>query len=418
MTVIFQNVHENMRRTMKPSRWQIDICLSLIALGVGVWPMSARAEEESGTTAEMVLVPGGTNSGNDPDFGAYSLTVESFWMDKTEVTLAQWRQVYEWALAHGYEFEHEGSGKGEKHPVHTVNWYDCIKWCNARSEMEGRAPVYMDGGEVYRTGQVFPRMNLDRSGYRLPTNEEWEYAARGGLQGHRFPCWWPLENTITLGKANYSASPWYSYDATKEADYYEWYNGTASVRSFSANGYGLYDMAGNVSEWTGSTSGRYWSCRGGGWDNNAADCRCGLKYWVNPCKAKNDCGFRAVCRAGVTTKTPEAVSFAWLERYPEALAAHDGDYEAFAADTAANGWPVWACYVADLDPTDEASELRVGLEQDENRNWQPKIVSGESPDRRYTMEGASQMPMEDGEVQWGEVGPESRFFRARVEIPE
>jgi formylglycine-generating enzyme required for sulfatase activity len=85
----------------------------------------------------MVLIPGGTNSGTNPladgesysDFypSSYSLTVDSFYMDRTEVTKAQWDTVYNWAVNHGYSFYDSGSGKAINHPVHFVNWYDCVK---------------------------------------------------------------------------------------------------------------------------------------------------------------------------------------------------------------------------------------------------------------------------------------------------
>ena len=258
---------------------------------------ATRSDEDTGPSAGMVRIPGGTNSGVDPDFGAYTLTVSAFYMDRTEVTYAHWKRVYNWAVAHGYSFDYAGSGKGNSHPVHTVNWYDCVKWCNARSEMEGRTPAYRVGGAIYRTGRSSPTVDLDGNGYRLPTSEEWEYAARGGLRGKRFP--WG--DTISHAKANYYGGLGsYSYD--QSGGWHPRYNHgnnpyTAPVASFAANRYGLYDMAGNIWEWTTAASGSYRSVRGGGWDYWGYNCQCGNDHgWYYADGADNFFGFRAVRR--------------------------------------------------------------------------------------------------------------------------
>ena len=101
-------------------------------------------------------------------------------VDEFEVTKELWDSVYNWALAHDYAFDNPGLGKALDHPVHTVNWYDVIKWCNARSEMEGFGPCFLDGGEPYRNGEVHPEVNWYADGYRLPTRHEWNYAGQGG----------------------------------------------------------------------------------------------------------------------------------------------------------------------------------------------------------------------------------------------
>lgn len=242
----------------------------------------------------MARIPGGTNSGTDADFGFYSLTVEPFYMDRTGVTKAQWDTVYSWAVAHGYGFDNSGSGKAANHPVHTVSWYDCVKWCNARSEMEGRTPCYTVGDSIYKTGRIAPGCNLDANGYRLPTAEEWEYAARGGLSGKRFP--WG--DTITHNEANYASYSYNSWDisftrgyhpayVTEGDPYFDPY--TSPVGSFPANGYGLYDMSGNLWEWC-------WDrfVRGGAWDSVAGMCGGGSS--ANPIAGGSNRGFRTVRR--------------------------------------------------------------------------------------------------------------------------
>ena len=251
-------------------------------------------------TFKMVEIPAGTNSGTDPDYGAYSLTVDAFYMDATEVTKAQWDAVYTWAVANGYSFSNAGSGKGTDHPVHTVNWYDCVKWCNARSEKDGKTPCYTVSDSTYKTGESAPDCNFEANGYRLPTRDEWEYAARGGLSGKRFP--WG--DTINHDNANYYANgSAYSYDTSPYTSYtyhpsYDsgGYPYTSPVGSFSSNGYGLYDMSGNVWEWCWDTSGSDRSIRGGGWSFNASYARCGLEVWDSPDFVPYGRGFRAVRR--------------------------------------------------------------------------------------------------------------------------
>ena len=243
----------------------------------------------------MVKIPGGTNSGFDPDFGNYSVTNTTFYMDKFEITKVQWDAVHIWAVTNGYSFA-EGQGKALDHPVHTVNWYDCIKWCNARSEMEGRTPCYTVGGITYKSGTSAPDCNFEANGHRLPTVYEWDYAARGGLCGRRFP--WG--DTISHSQANYfGASETYSYDYS--SGYHSAYTAggipyTSPAGSFPANGYGLYDMATNVGEWCWELSGSTRYIRGGAWNNYATSARCGSMFLLAPIETRDFLGFRTVCR--------------------------------------------------------------------------------------------------------------------------
>ncbi len=261
---------------------------------------------DSPAPSGMVAIPAGTNSGTDPDFGAYSLTVSAFFMDATEVTKAQWDEVYAWAVANGYGFSNAGSGKASGHPVHTVNWHDCVKWCNARSQKEGRTPAYYTTSAkstVYKTGMI----NIENdcvnwgSGYRMPTDNEWEYAARGGASSRRFPWGDRIDHT----RANYYAGG-YPYD-----DGYSGYDTryatggtpyTSPGGTFAPNGYGLYDMAGNVWEWCWDWypgyTGSYRVARGGGWSRYARYCRAAIRSYGDPSDSSYDLGFRSVLPPG------------------------------------------------------------------------------------------------------------------------
>lgn len=244
----------------------------------------------------VVPVPAGTNSGTDPDFGDYSITMNGFYMDQYEVTRELWKQVYKWAVSHGYEFDNPGDGRGTKYPVHTVSWYDCVKWCNARSEMEKRKPCYTSNGATYKTGQHSPDCDFDANGFRLATCKEWEYAARGGLEGKRFP--WG--NTISHEKANYNAGG-VPYDESKSL--HPKYRGdvddndTSPVGSFPPNTFGLYDMVGNINEWNWDESNGRRCMRGCSSTSAARYGRCGADdSFFSPSHTFNGFGFRTVCK--------------------------------------------------------------------------------------------------------------------------
>jgi sulfatase modifying factor 1 len=185
----------------------------------------------------------------------HDVFVSAFHMDRYEVTKALWDEVRKWGISHGYNFTSAGSANNTNHPVHTVNWYDVVKWCNARSEKEGLMPAYYTDARqtnVYRTGWIDLLNDSVKwdAGYRLPTEAEWEKAARGGGVEHRFP--WTDMDTISHSRANYYATNRYAYDSSPTWGYHPTFaEGTARtspVGSFAPNGYGLYDMAGNVWE--------------------------------------------------------------------------------------------------------------------------------------------------------------------------
>ena len=193
--------------------------------------------------AGMVFIPAGRfqmgdsfDEGSSDERPVHDVVIGAFYVDKYEVTLALWEAVRQWAATNGYEFEAAGSGLGSNYPVHDVPWSDMIKWCNARSEREGLVPCYYvdpSRTEACRQGDC---SNLSRycvawtaSGYRLPTEAQWERAARGGPSGQRYP--------------------WGNQADPTRANYGDEESGPLPVGSFAPNGYGLYDVAGNVWEW-------------------------------------------------------------------------------------------------------------------------------------------------------------------------
>jgi formylglycine-generating enzyme required for sulfatase activity len=279
----------------------------------------------------MVYIPGGAfrmgdtlNDGNTAELPVHSVFISSFFMDRYLVTRELWVTVDSYALSAGYGFDNGGSYKAASHPVQTINWYDAVKWCNARSQRDGLTPYYYtDAGltTVYKAGQIAPYVNTSASGYRLPTEAEWEKAARGGLSGLRFP--WG--NTISESQANYYGNTSaYSYDLGPNG-----YNSigsiggtspaTSPVGSFAANGYGLYDMAGNVLEWCwdwydqnwygnyqatmddprGPASGTYRLLRGGIWNYNASRLRCASRDGYYTPSSANAYGFGFRCVRGL-----------------------------------------------------------------------------------------------------------------------
>ena len=277
------------------------------------------------TVEALALIPAGafqmgvTSGDTDPNAPSVSVTVSAFYMGKNEVTKALWDEVRTWAAANGYTDLAAGAGKASNHPVLRVSWWDVVKWCNARSEKEGLTPFYTVDGAVMKTGTTEPTVDWSANGYRLPTEAEWEKAARGGVSGKRFP--WGTD-TISHSQANYRSTTFYSYDASGSVNnYHPTYNNgttpyTSPVGAFAANGYGLNDMAGNVFEWCwdwfgastyvngatdprGAASGTSRVYRGGSWNSfGAVGCRSAHRVSLNPANQSDGVGFR-IARSSV-----------------------------------------------------------------------------------------------------------------------
>jgi formylglycine-generating enzyme required for sulfatase activity len=325
------------KRSVKIWKWLLPLG---VALGLGAW----WCFQPSGRAAPgMVLIPAGDFQMGDqsmPKLGAsnelpaHTVRVSAFSMGNFEVTKSEWDLVRIWALQNGYTDLAEGGGKSPDHPVQSVSWYDVVKWCNARSQMEGLTPCYMVAGAVYQTREhAGVACDWSVNGYRLPTEAEWEKAARGGKVGLDYP--WG--NDISHGRANYFeasrklskllelwhrlldiVNPGRSRSSGVSAFHPVYETGskpyTSPVGSFSANSYGLYDMSGNVYEWCwdkhreypsgsqidprGDASGAYRVGRGGSWGSNEFACRAATRNSHAPTFTANYFGFR-IARSSV-----------------------------------------------------------------------------------------------------------------------
>jgi len=137
-----------------------------------------------------------------------------------------------------------------------VSWYDVVKWCNAKSEKEGKTAVYLvNGAVVYRSGKIREVSQIaGANGYRLPSEAEWEWAATGGIKTHGYAYSGSDDpNTVSWTKKNFS-------------------NTTKAVGTKAGNELGIYDMSGNVCEWCWDGDGSYYRrIRGGSWNGIADD---------------------------------------------------------------------------------------------------------------------------------------------------
>ena len=189
-----------------------------------------------------------------------SISGKNFEMLSTEVT----QKLYTLVMG-----KNPSSFKGDKLPVECVSWYDAVQFCNALSNKFGLSPVYTINGTTVT-------QNASANGFRLPTEAEWEYAAKGG------------ENFTYAGSSNINEVAWYYGNSNYR---------THSVAQKKANGYGLYDMSGNVLEWcwdVNPRSGNGRCLRGGSWYNDADNCGVSYRYWSHADSRCSYMGFRVV----------------------------------------------------------------------------------------------------------------------------
>ena len=203
----------------------------------------------------------------------------------TEVTQKQYKAVMG---------ENPSEHKGDDLPVENVSWFDCVVFCNKLSEKQNLEPCYSYKGSTDVSKWKFLKeetgnwseskwkkfnekdfvCNFKAFGYRLPTLEEWQYAAKGGED--------------------------YKYAGSDNLDEVGWHSGNSDIKTHSvaqkkANGYGLYDMSGNVWEWVwDSYSGLRYRC-GGSYNYDDNYCGVGRRYGNYASSRYNSIGFRLVC---------------------------------------------------------------------------------------------------------------------------
>jgi formylglycine-generating enzyme required for sulfatase activity len=242
--------------------------------------------------SDFILIRGGTflmgspssEAGREKDETRHRVTVGDFTMGKYEVTQREYREMMG---ANPSQF------KGDDLPVENVTWFEAVRYCNARSVREGLTPAYSIRGQTVSR-------NRNATGYRLPTEAEWEYACRAGTTD-------PFSTgaNITTDQANYYGT--YPYENLPRGEYRQ---KTVPVRSFEPNPWGLYNVHGNVWEWcwdrygnygngdqtdpAGPSSGAYRVYRGGGWNDFGRHLRSAYRAASPPANRAGNLGFRLV----------------------------------------------------------------------------------------------------------------------------
>jgi formylglycine-generating enzyme required for sulfatase activity/TolB-like protein len=247
------------------------------------------------TSANFVRVEGGTftmgtpSGGKDDERPVRTVTVKSFSISKYEVTQKEWYEVMGTTVRQQRDMADRSwpmCGEGDNHPMYYVNWYEAVEYCNRRSVKEGLTPVYRGSGDNITC-------DWNANGYRLPTEAEWEFAARGGTKEYL--------TTEYSGSNSVGAVAWYSDNSG---------GSTKPVGTKAANSLGIHDMSGNVWEWCwdwygsytsgsqtdprGSVSGASRVRRGGGWFNKAAFARSAYRGSDTPSDRGSVLGFRLV----------------------------------------------------------------------------------------------------------------------------
>ncbi|MBQ9239224.1 MAG: SUMF1/EgtB/PvdO family nonheme iron enzyme [Treponema sp.] len=228
--------------------------IASILLALGAFAM-AHATTFPAPSADFVLIQGGSFTMGSPanedwrtgDETQHLVTVVPFYMAKYEVTQKLWREV---------TGKNPSNFSGDNLPVESVTWLEAVEFCNALSRRDGRTPAYTvtDGGATVS-------WNRAANGYRLPTEAEWEYAARAGSTTPFYSRKVPGADDVNFyGHYPYQIEQNYFNDSVLETRPGVYRGTTVAVGSFAPNPNGLYDIYGNVGEWCFDYYGDYKDC--------------------------------------------------------------------------------------------------------------------------------------------------------------